>query len=150
MGRIPMTNGFVLIPEGEYIFKIDEVKNDEDFGKIEIKLVTSDGLKHTERFSLKNADDTYNEGALGAFSYFCKTAMNDFSMEDIDPDELVGHFISAEVVHNKQPNRKDPTKTVTFANLGDKSPAEGFDEEPTSSKKETKKKTGLDINALLG
>lgn len=132
MARIPMTSGFVLIPEGEYVFRIYDALYDEEFGKIEVKLVTAQGLTHTERFSLKDANDEWNEKALNAFSYFAKTALNDFSREDVDPEELINHYIRAEVTHSDpQPNKNDPTKTVVFANLGDKSPADGFDETPT-------------------
>ena len=172
MARIPMTSGFVLIPEGEYVFRIYDASYDEEFGKIEVKLVTAQGLTHTERFSLKDANDEWNEKALNAFSYFAKTALNDFTREDVDPEELIDHYIRAEVVHSEPtPNRNDPTKTVTFANLGDKSPAEGFDETPTDkalnlgkgnsvSKPQTTPKPqaqaatpktgGLDLDSLLG
>lgn len=131
MARIPMTSGFTLVPEGEHVFKIYDVDYDEAFGKLAVKMITAEGLKHEERFSLKNQDDQPNEKALNAFSYFAKTALNDFTLEDIDHTDLIGHYIRAEVVHTTQPNRKDPTKTVTFANLGDKSPADGFDSDPT-------------------
>lgn len=172
MARIPMTSGFVLIPEGEYIFRIYDASYDEEFGKIEVKLVNAQGMTHTERFSIKDNDDNFNEKALNAFSYFAKTAMNDFSLEDIEPEELIDHYICAEVIHTKVPSNKDPNKTVTFANLGDKSPADGFDEEPveramtlgkstkgkstTPAKKpaqkaaEKPKNGGLDLDALLG
>jgi hypothetical protein len=72
--------------------------------------------------------------------------MNDFDMEDIDPVELVGHYIKAEVIHRTQPNRNDPTKTVTFINLGNKSPADGFEGAPAPKPKAS----GLDLSALLG
>ncbi len=156
MARIPMTNGFTLIPEGGYIFRIYEAHYDEDFGRIEIKLVNAKGMTHTERFSVKNNDNTFNEKALGAFSYFAKTAMNDYGLEDIDPNELVDHYIWAEVVHTSLPSKKDPTKTMTFANLGEKAPADGFDEPATqralnlghnAPRNET---TGLNIDDLLG
>ena len=132
MARIPMTNGFTLIPEGTYVFRIYAAEYDEEFGKIQVKLVNAQGLTHTERFQIKKQDETYNEGAMNAFSYFAKTAMNDFSLEDVDPVELIDHYIRAEVTHTSMPNRNDPTKTVTFANLGDKSPADGFDTEPVA------------------
>lgn len=132
MARIPMTSGFALIPEGTYVFRIYDAKYDEEFGKIEVKLVNAAGMTHTERFSIKDKNDEMNEKALNAFSYFAKTAMGDFSLEDIDPEELINHFICAEVVHTKFPSNKDPNKTVTFANLGDKSPAEYFDTEPVA------------------
>lgn len=132
MARIPMTSGFVVIPEGEYVFRIYDATYDEDFGRIEIKLVTAQGATHTERFSIKDSNDEYNEKALNAFSYFAKTAMNDYALEDVDPEELIDHYIRAEVVHTVQPNRNNPEKNITFANLGDKSPADGFDTEPVS------------------
>lgn len=132
MARIPMTNGFVLIPEGTYIFRIYDAAYDEEFGKIKIKLVTAQGMTHEERFSIKDSNDEINEKALNAFSYFAKTALNDFGLEDVDPEELIDSYIGAEVVHTELPSNKNPNKTVTFANLGDKFPADGFDTEPTT------------------
>ena len=132
MARIPMTSGFTLIPEGTCVFRIYDASYDEEFGKIEIKLVNAAGMTYTERFSIKDKNDELNEKVLNAFSYFAKTAMNDYSLEDVDPSELIDHFICAEVVHTKLPSNKDPNKTVTFANLGDKSPAEYFDTEPVA------------------
>lgn len=170
MARIPMTSGFTLIPEGTYVFRIYDVSYDEEFGKIEIKLVNAAGMTQTERFTIKDKNDEPNEKALNAFSYFAKTAMGDYTLEDIDPMELIDHFIEAEVVHTKLPSNKDPNKTVTFANLGDKAPAEYFDTEPVSraltlgkdknAAPATQKqattpapaapKKGLDLDALLG
>jgi hypothetical protein len=162
MARIPMTNGFTVIPEGEHVFRIYEAKYDEDFGKIEIKMVTANGSTHMERYSILNQNGEYNEKVLNAFSYFAKTALNSFDIEDVDPSELINHYVRAEVVHVKAPSTKDPTETVTFVNLGDKSPADGFDTEPTGKALEltsenkavkAENKTvdgGLDIDALLG
>lgn len=133
MARIPLSSGFTLIPEGEHIFRIYDVKYDENFGKMEVMMVTAEGMKHTERFSLMDANGEPNEGALNAFSYFAKTALNDFALEEIDHADLVGHYIRAEVVHTPTPSKKDPTKTVTFANLGDKFPADGFDTQPVAA-----------------
>lgn len=130
MARIPMTSGFTVIPEGEYVFKITGVTYDEKWGRLEIKLTTYKGLTHTERYTLKDANtDEPNESALNAFSFFAKTALNDFTIPDVDPDELVGHYIRATVEHNKVPNKNNPEKIMTFARLGDKSPAQCYDEE---------------------
>lgn len=130
MARIPLSNGFVLIPEGTYVFKITKVTYDDTFGKMEISMVTPEGLWHTERYALLDANSEINEGALNAFSYFAKTALNDYTISDIDEQDLVGKFIKAEVVHNSQKSKKTG-KTMTFANLGNKSPAtaEDFGEE---------------------
>ena len=169
MARIPMTSGFVVIPEGEYVFRIYDATYDEDFGRIEVKLVNAQGATHTERFSIKDSNDEFNEKALNAFSYFAKTAMNDYALEDVDPEELIDHYIRAEVVHTVQPNKNNPEKNITFANLGDKAPADGFDTDPvaramsigrggnTATPKATAPKQtsstpakGLDLDSLLG
>ena len=146
MARIPMTAGFQRIPEGEHVLKITKAEYDEDFGKAIFTLETVHGLSCQERFNLLNQDGTPNEKALNAFSFFAKTAMNNFEMEDIDPTELVGHYIRAEVIHRQSPSRNDPRKMMTFVNLGDKSPADGFDGVPAAA---PAKPTGLDLSALL-
>ena len=146
MARIPMTGGFQIMPEGEQVLKITKAEYDEDFGKAIFTLVNAEGQTCREQFSLLNNDNTPNEKALNAFSFFAKTAMNDFDLEDIDPIELVGRYIRAEVIHNKVTSNQDPTKTKTFVNLGSKSPADGFDGVPA----EPTKPAGLDLNALLG
>ena len=145
MARITMTGGFQIMPEGEQVLKITKAEYDEDFGKAIFTLENAKGQTCLERFSLLNQDGSPNEKAVGAFSFFAKTAMNDFDMEDVDPVELVGQYIKAEVIHNKVPSTNDPTKMMTFVNLGDKSPADGFEGAPAAPKT-----SGLDLSALLG
>jgi len=130
MARIAMRSGFTLVPEGTHVFRIFNVTYDEEFGKLTVFMVNAQGITHQERFSLKDKNDQPNERAYNAFSYFAKTALNDFSVEDIDHTDIIGCYIRAEVMHTKLPSNKDPNKTVTFANLGDKSPADGFDTTP--------------------
>ena len=146
MARIPMTGGFQIMPEGEQVLKITKAEYDEDFGKAIFTLENAKGQTCQERFGLLNQDGSPNEKALGAFSFFAKTALNNFDIEDVDPEELVGHYLKAEVIHNKVPSTKDPTKMMTFVNLGSKSPADGFDGAPAAKPKAS----GLDLSALLG
>lgn len=164
--RIPMRDKFSVIPEGEYVFRIYEVNHDEKFGKIEVKLINAKGQTMTERFTLMDSHGNYNDRALSAFSYFAKAAMNDFDMEDVEPKDLVNHYIRAEVVHNEKQSNKDPNKTVTFANLGDKYPADGFDteaveraltlgnenriQEPVAQEEPQPQTTGLNLDEMLG
>lgn len=168
MARIPLTSGFQILPEGEYVFRIYDVTYDENFGKAVVKMVTAKGQLYSERFTLKDKNDQWNDNALGAFSYFAKTALNDFDREDIDPNELIGHYIRASIEHTEVQSNRDPNKTVTFANLGrDKEPADGFDEAPSARvvkmfekidgtvtpapapTQEEKKSSGFDLDALL-
>lgn len=160
MAKIGLSEGFTLIPEGTHVFKITAVNYKEAFGKLEITMQTQSGAKHIERFSLLKTDGSPNEGALNAFSYFAKTALNDFSLTEIDHEDLVGCFIECDVEHDVQPNKNKPDKTVTFARLADKRPSEGWIEgeapTPTPTTKlapaasQTAKKPSFDLNALLG
>ncbi len=167
MAMIPMTSGFALCPKGVQIFRIYKVDYNEEFGKLIVHLVNAQGVTHQERYSLMGADGTINEGACNAFSFFAKTALKDFSLEAVDPATLVDRYIKADVTHTVQPNKNDPTKTVTFVNLGDKWEADGFDTTPVPKALKLGKETnvpttpvaqpvanttpatGLDINALL-
>lgn len=149
MANIPLTEGFKVIDEGNYVFYIHKIDYDETFGKLKIHLVTADGQTHIEKYSLKNQDDSYNEGALNAFSYTAKTALNDFKRTDIDPYELVGHYIRADVIHNTVENR-NTGKEMVFANLGQKDPAEGFEAEMSDkAKKIIEKSKPLDLDDIL-
>ena len=147
MAKIRMTGGFQMIPEGVHVLKITDAQYDEDFGKVTLQLAAANGATCTERFSLLNQDGSPNAKALNAFSFFAKTALNNFDIEDVDPEELVGHYLKAEVIHNKVPSTKDPSKMMTFVNLGSKSPADGFEGAPAAP---AKPKAGLDLSALLG
>ena len=160
MAKIGLSEGFTLIPEGAHVFKITAVNYKEAFGKLEITMQTQSGAKHIERFSLLKTDGSPNEGALNAFSYFAKTALNDFSLTEIDHEDLVGCFIECDVEHDVQPNKNKPDKTVTFARLADKRPSEGWIEgeaptptpatKPAPAASQTAKKPSFDLNALLG
>ena len=145
MARISITGGFQIMPEGEQVLKITAAEYDEDFGKAIFTLTNAKGQTCVERFGLLNEDGSPNERALNAFSFFAKTAMNNFDIEDIDPVELVGRYLKAEVVHNKVPSNKEPGKMIAFVNLGSKSPADGFEGAPAPAPKAP----GLDLSALL-
>jgi hypothetical protein len=92
---------FKLIPEGIHTFKVMEVDDSkyEDFGKLEVKLQTSKGDTHVERFTLLKANGDLNEGALKAWSYFARTCLNNFSADEIDTQDIVGCYITATVKH---------------------------------------------------
>ncbi len=148
MGKIALSEGYSLIPEGTHIFKIVEVNYKEAYGKLEIKMKTAKGQTHTERYSLIKSDGS----------------PNDYSAQEIDPEELIGLFIECDVHHDILPSNKNPNKNVTFVRLADKRPADGYTEEevstPATAPKKaaiatTAKKTGvntggIDLDELLG
>lgn len=133
---------------------------------MEITMQLANGQKHVERFSLLNKDGEPNQGGLNAFSYFAKVALGDFNLTEIDHEDLVGCFIRCEVDHEEVESNRTPGKMLKFVRLGDKEPADGFDEEPATpapapAKKEkaaekpaTATKAGgkksFDLNSILG
>jgi hypothetical protein len=145
MAKIKLSKGgFTPIPEGTHVFKITSAEYDEDFGIVDIEMVTADGKKHKEKFFLMTQDGEPNEGVLNAFSYFAKNALNDFTIEEVDPADLVGCFFQADVAHDVQPSKNDPNKTITFIRLNNWKPSKGFAE-----KEQTQKNT-IDLDELLG
>lgn len=134
MAKIPLSSGtFKVIPEGHYIFKITKVEYKETFGKLSITLETQDGQKTVERYSFLNSDGSEQQGGINAFSYFAKAAMGDFSLTEIDHEDLIGRFVEADVTHTVQPNKNDPTKTVTFVNLKNTTSSPGWEEAPAAA-----------------
>ena len=165
MAKIGLTEGFSLIPKGTHVFQIVDVNYKEDFGKMEVTMKLASGQKHVERFSLLNKDGEPNEGGLNAFSYFAKVALNDFSLTEIDHEDLVGCFIRCEVDHEEVESNRTPGKMLKFVRLGDKEPADGFDEAPAAPAPAAKKepaakpatqagkaggKKPFDLNSILG
>lgn len=161
MARIPMTSGFRVLPEGKYIFRIYDVTYDENFGKLVVKMISAKGDSFSERYSLKNKNDEWNEGALNAFSFFAKTVLDDFDRTDIDPKELIGGYISGEITHTEVDSKTEPGKKMTFAHLGDFTHVDGFEDEPCdktiklfpdlspSEKVSAPAKAGLNLDSLL-
>ena len=135
MARIRLAEGgFSLIPEGVTTFKIVGVEYKEDFGKMSVEMQTKGGQKHTERFSLIKANGEVNEGALKAFSYFAKTALNNYKLDEIDEQDLVGCYITATVKHEEFESNKEPGKMLKSARLNDYTVAVGFaKDEPKST-----------------
>lgn len=148
MAKIALTeSSFTIIPEGTHIFNIVDVNYKEEFGKMEVKMKTAKGQTHVERFTLMKADGSVNEGAVNAFSFLAKTALQNYSVTEIDHKDIIGRYIKCTVEHDPRPSTKDPSKTVIFVRLGDESPADGF-EEATPAKKPAG--GSLDLNTLLG
>jgi len=128
MAKIKLTEGgFSLIPEGTTTFKIVGAEYDEDFGKMVVDMQTKDGKKHTERFMLLKKNGEANEGALKAFSYFAKTALNNFQLDEIDHEDIIGCYITATVKHEDYEYERDgETKKGKSARLNDYAVAVGF------------------------
>lgn len=121
MAKIKLSElgGFTLIPEGTTIFKIVGVEYKEDFGKMEVQLQTKSGSKHTEKFTFVKNNGEVNDGAIKAFSYLAKTALNNFALDEIDDQDIVGCYIVATVKHEEFESNKEPGKMLKSVRLSD-------------------------------
>lgn len=138
MAKIKLVDtGFTMIPEGWHVFKIEEVDYDEDFGKMQVKMITKEGMKHIERFGLLNKMGETNEGAIKAFSYFAKTCLNNFDLDEIDEQDLVGCYIKCNVKHVTSDTINEKTgEPYVNVNLTDKMPAVSFNDTKEESNDE--------------
>ncbi|MBO5870814.1 MAG: hypothetical protein J6Q89_08705 [Clostridia bacterium] len=129
MAKIKLVDtGFQMIPEGTYIFKVNKVTYDEDFGDMKLELITKNGLKHTERFGLQDKNGEVNEGAMKAFSYTARVLLNNPNLDMIDEQDLVGCYMKATVAHKESATVSTKTgKPFVNAVLDDKQAAWGFD-----------------------
>ena len=148
MSRITLVDtGFKVCSEGEHVFRITKVEYKKDFDKIIVSMETEEGETHTERFMLTS------EGGQKAFSYLAKVALNDWSLQDIDEKELIGCYFIGVVEHTTQPNKNDPSKTVTFANIKEKKSVdedfEGWGEKKAAAKAPVEDNDD-DLDDLLG
>ncbi len=127
MAKIKLSEGgFTLIPEGVTTFKIVGVEYKEEFGKMKVQLQTKNGTMHTEQFTLLDNKGEVNEGALKAFSYFAKTALNNFELDEIDEQDLVGCYLTATVTHEEFESNKTPGRMLKSVRLNDYTVAAGF------------------------
>ncbi|WP_251183370.1 hypothetical protein [Anaerocaecibacter muris] len=134
MAKIALSDStFAVCPEGTHIFRIEAVSYKEDFGKLEITMKTKEGYTHIERFNFVKSNGEPNEIAIGIFSLFAKICLQNFDLEEIDHEDLVGCFIKCEVTHDVQPNKNDPNKNITFSRLGSKAQADEYEDGETAT-----------------
>lgn len=124
--KLPKSTGYTPIPEGYTIFQITNVEYDEDFDKMTVEEVTANGQKNTERFMFTKNDGSPNEVAGRIFGYLARVALNDFDIDEVEPDELIGCYFGATVEHEVKPNINDPSRTVTFVRLKNRKAESGF------------------------
>lgn len=139
---------FTLIPEGTTTFKVMEVNDEkyEDYGKLEVKLQTAKGETHIERFTLIKSNGELNEGALKAWSYFARTCLNNYNVDEIDTQDIVGCYITATVKHETYTRTKgDKAGTEgTSVRLNDYTTANGFGDSDTKADEPADEEDDLD------
>ena len=98
-------DGFKMLDEGSYIFKILSADFDEIKDAVVVKLVTQDGEKHTEFFNLVKANSEVNNFQVKHIIRLCATALNDDALkkQPFDTDVLAdikGKFFQGTIQHS--------------------------------------------------
>lgn len=151
MAKIQLSSGFSIIPEGVYTFRISKINHEVDFGKLQITCETADGQEYVEKYTFLKSDGSANEGAIKAFSFFARRVLNDNTIEDVDPEEFVGHFFNARVEHKQTEKKDKPGEFWTNVSLQDVEVAYGFDgQDVPEAGYETIAPDGFDVDAILG
>lgn len=133
MIKLSEDKGFQRLEEGTHDLKIIDVKYDKDFATLTLSVIAKNGIKHIENFYFENKSGEPNEVAISVFSNLARNAMNDFTLDAIEPESLVGKYFTADAVHTVTENVKNPGKTITFVNLKNFKPCDGFEGESTSA-----------------
>lgn len=99
MAKIGLIQGFRNLEVGtEQTLLIKKVSYEEKYMKCKVTFADDEGRALTETYSFKGKKKgTYNEVALGIFSAVVKCATHDFTDRDIDPEEIEGLYIVADV-----------------------------------------------------
>ena len=103
---------------------------------MKIQLQNKEGIKHTEQFTFIKNNGEVNDGAMRAFSYFARTALNNYNVDEIDHEDLVGCYIEATVTHEEFESNKEAGKMLKSARLGDYSTASSFGTSKAKAKDE--------------
>lgn len=147
MSIIKLSNGFQRLPEGTHILKITAVEYNAATGKLTVTMQNREGITHNERYSLKKSAKEANEPAMAAFSYLARMAMNDDSLAEIDPENLVGHFLECDVEWESYEKKEGGIGTAV--RLKDKRPSNGWDETPAAVEPPRTASGEIDLNALF-
>ena len=99
MAKIELTQGFRNLEIGkEQTLLIKKVSYEEKYMKCKVTFADDEGRALTETYSFKGKKKgTFNEVALGIFSTIAKCATHDFDDREIDPEEIQGLYIIADV-----------------------------------------------------
>lgn len=131
--KLAARKSWETIPEGKHVFKVAKIDFNPKVNVIEMQAQTKDGLQTKEFFRIGKGK-AYNEIALSIFSGLARAVLGD--VEELEPEDLVGGFFEAEVVHDVRPHRDDPSRTVTWVNLKYYNPADGWTEESSEDEDE--------------
>lgn len=116
MARIELTEGFANLHVGrDQVLTIIDVDYDEKFNKAVVTFEDEDHGTGTEQFNMGRGSKPSNAQrvARNIFSTLAKRALRDWDLEDIDPDDLVGQQVMADILENEGMNKDGEKRMYT-------------------------------------
>ena len=108
MAKIGLSEGFRRLEEGTaQLLEIVDVKYDEKYNKAAVTFQDAAGGTQTETYMMGAPGKKQSRGqkvAQDMFSTMAKHAMHDWTIDDIDPEELIGLTVVADVSKDKSVN----------------------------------------------
>lgn len=105
MARIGLSEGFRDLEEGPaQLLTIAQVSYDPKFNKAQVRFEDAEGGSCFETYRMGKGKTRGEQVAANVFSTMAKHALHDWSIEDIDPDDLVGRTVIADVTRDKSTN----------------------------------------------
>ena len=108
-------SNWAIVPEGNNVkLKIESAKAVPSGKPSSIEVV----FKHENGGTIKSTYDFKKEMSMTIFSILVKHTLGSMTEFDTaDLPKLVGKAVLCEIVHNKVPSTKDPSKELSFANI---------------------------------
>ena len=104
--------GFRLMPEGQNVLKITKAEGTPrtNVTNVEVSFVDAEGI------TLKNRYDLTIDGGYAAF-YYLATIGCEFDADTIDINDMVGRYVTVEIVHNEGSRPLADGRIPVFANI---------------------------------
>lgn len=114
MSKIPTTTDlgdFKSIPDGRHNLRIGKVNWNDKTGKLSILYQTEAGESDFENYSFYNSDGAINIYARRNFSFLVRSATGNLNDDGVEPEDLLGLFITAEVSHEDYTGNDGKTRS---------------------------------------
>lgn len=117
MARIALSEGFRNLEEGEnVILTITSSTLDTKTNTAKLRFEDEDGRSGVEtyRFGKGKKKGAQQMAALNSYSTVAKTALRNWEVEDIDPDDLVGRHVLCDIISTQGNNGQTYTHPRNF------------------------------------
>ena len=106
---------FSRLEDGIYVFQIVDVKQTK--GKVEMQLITADKKYCFKSFWLIDKNGKPSDRGMSELADFVTTALQIEDDEiEVDIEDVLGHYIQAEVKNSSYTNEEGLTKSVQYVN----------------------------------